>query len=58
VRYSVRRLNGVAFSAPWDRRDVGINTRKDDRDLLEEVNKHMVAMKAEGFLKRLEEKWF
>lgn len=58
VRYNVRRLKGVAYSSPWDHRDVGINTRKEDQDLLEEINKHMAAMKADGFMKKLEEKWF
>jgi polar amino acid transport system substrate-binding protein len=58
VRHSVKKLKGVAYSEPWDHRDVGVNTRKDDKDLLAEINKHMSAMEADGTMKKLVEKWF
>ena len=58
VRHSVKKLKGVEYSQPWDHRDVGINTRKDDKDLLAEVNKHMKAMEADGTMKKLVDKWF
>lgn len=58
VRYNVRRLKGLGMTASWDTRDVGINTRKEDADLMAEINKHMRALKAEGFFDKLTEKWF
>jgi len=58
VRHSVKKLKDVAFSEPWDHRDVGINTRKEDKDLLAEINKHMAAMEADGTMKKLVDKWF
>jgi polar amino acid transport system substrate-binding protein len=58
VRHSVKKLKDIAYSEPWDHRDVGINTRKDDKDLLAEINKHMAAMEADGTMKKLVDKWF
>lgn len=58
VRHSVKMLKDVAYSEPWDHRDVGINTRKEDKDLLAEINKHMAAMEADGTMKKLVDKWF
>ena len=42
----------------WKRRAVGINARKEDADLMAWIDKHLSAMKNEGFLKRLDKKWF
>jgi len=58
VRYNVRRLKGLGMTGSWDTRDVGINTRKDDQALMDEINKHMKALKAEGFFEKLTDKWF
>jgi ABC-type amino acid transport substrate-binding protein len=58
VRYNVRRLKGLGMTGSWDTRDVGINTRKEDADLMAEINKHMHALKAEGYFEKLTDKWF
>jgi ABC-type amino acid transport substrate-binding protein len=58
VRYNIRRMKGLGMTSAWDSREVGINTRKEDTDLLAEINKHMRAMKAEGFFDKLMDKWF
>jgi ABC-type amino acid transport substrate-binding protein len=58
VRYNARRIQGVAYSAAWDSREVGINTRNNDQDFMDEINLHMGAMKADGTLKKIEDKWF
>jgi ABC-type amino acid transport substrate-binding protein len=42
----------------WDSRVVGINTRLDDKELMAEINKHLLDLKKEGFLAKLEAKWF
>ena len=39
-------------------RVVGINTRKEDADLLAEINKHLEAMQKDGFFGKLDQKWF
>lgn len=58
VRYNVRRMTDVAYSTPWDSREVGINTRNSDQDFMDEINRHMRAMKSDGSLKKIEDKWF
>lgn len=58
VRYNVRRMTDVGYTAAWDSREVGINTRNSDQDLMDEINRHMRAMKSDGSLKKIEDKWF
>jgi ABC-type amino acid transport substrate-binding protein len=59
VRYNVfRRGNKLQIVGPWDTRDVGINTRKEDTALLAEINRHLADLKREGFLDKLDAKWF
>lgn len=59
VRYNAaRRPSKLAVSETWDKRDVGINTRMDDTRLLEAVNAVLADLKREGFLDKLDAKWF
>ncbi|MGQ9369280.1 transporter substrate-binding domain-containing protein [Azospirillum sp. ST 5-10] len=58
VKYAARAMPTLHTSPVWDGREVGINTRKDDADLMAEIDKHLAALKAEGFLDTLEAKWF
>lgn len=59
VRYNaIRRPSKLEVSETWDKRDVGINTRMDDPRLLEAVNAVMSDLKREGFLAKLDAKWF
>ncbi len=58
LRYSAKDIKGFKTTAVWDTRVVGINTRKDDVDLMKEINKHLEAMKQDGTLTKLDQKWF
>jgi len=59
IRYNAnRRPSQLEVSPTWDSRDVGINTRKEDQELLAEINRIMADLKQEGFLQRLDAKWF
>ena len=58
LRYAVRNDAGFRQTEVWDSRVVGINTRLEDKELMAEINKHLTALKQEGFLAKLEAKWF
>jgi ABC-type amino acid transport substrate-binding protein len=58
LRYSVRNDSGFRYTGVWDTRVVGINARLEDKDLLAEINRHLADLKREGFLAKLETKWF
>jgi ABC-type amino acid transport substrate-binding protein len=59
IKYNVvRRGNKLGIVGPWDTREVGINTRQDDAALMETINKLLADLKAEGFLAKLDAKWF
>ena len=58
LRYNAKGIGGLVSTEVWDKRVVGINTRKEDADLMAEINRHLEAMMKEGVLKRLDEKWF
>jgi polar amino acid transport system substrate-binding protein len=58
LRYAVRNDSGFRYTAVWDTRVVGINTRLEDKELLAEINRHLGDLKREGFLAKLETKWF
>jgi ABC-type amino acid transport substrate-binding protein len=58
LRYAVRNDPGFRYTAVWDTRVVGINTRLEDKELLAEINRHLRDLKNEGLLARLEAKWF
>jgi ABC-type amino acid transport substrate-binding protein len=45
-------------SETWDSRIQAANTRKEDKDLLEEINTHLLAMKKDGTYNKLVSKWF
>ena len=58
LRYAVRNDPGFRYTAVWDTRVVGINARLEDKELLAEINRHLADLKREGFLAKLETKWF
>jgi len=60
LRYNLSKSNkaGLKVSGIWDARDVGINTRLADKDLMAEINRHLAAMLTDGFIKGLDTKWF
>lgn len=59
IAYNVaRRGNKVNVTGNFDSRIIGMNTRKDDVNLMKELNKHIADMKRDGFLKKIDVKWF
>jgi len=58
MRYIMRNMPSLKLSETWDSRIQAANTRKEDKDLLEEINKHLVAMKKDGTYNKLVRKWF
>ena len=59
VRYNAsRRGNKLAIAGPWTSTDVGINVRLEDTALMAEINRQLEALKTEGFLAKLDQKWF
>lgn len=58
LRHNTKNDAGIVTTSVWDERNVGINARKDDTALMAEINKHLAAMKAEGFLAANDKKWF
>jgi len=58
LRYAVRNDASFRQTEVWDSRVVGINTRLEDKELMAEINKHLLDLKQEGFLAKLEAKWF
>lgn len=58
LRHNAKGAKGVQVTEVWDKRVVGINTRKEDTALLAEINQHLEAMIKEGVLAKLDQKWF
>ncbi len=58
IKYNLKGLKGLDVTDVWVSRVVGINTRKEDADLLAQINKHLADLKKEGYLDKLTQKWF
>ncbi len=58
MRYIMRSMPSLTVTDIWDKRIQGANTRLEDKDLLEEINKHLRAMKSDGTYGKLVAKWF
>ena len=60
LRYNLAKSNkaGLKVSGLWDSRDVGINTRLGDQALMAEINRQLAAMHQDGFLGKLDARWF
>lgn len=58
LRHNAKGAKGIRVTPVWDKRVLGINTHKEDADLLAEINKHLQAMQKDGFLAKLDRKWF
>ena len=58
MRYIMRNTPALKSSATWDNRIQAANTRLEDKDLLDEVNKHILATKKDGTYEKLVVKWF
>lgn len=58
IKYNSRSFANIEFTPVWDKRELGFNTRKEDGDLLAVLNENIEALRKEGFLDRLDKKWF
>lgn len=58
IKYNLRNIPGMATTAVWKSSVVGINTRKEDTALLAEINRQLGALEKDGFLAKLDKKWF
>ena len=58
LRYNTKNDPSITVTETWNQSDVGINARLEDTALMDEINKHLAAMKADGFLAQLDKKWF
>ena len=58
MRYIMRNMPTLKASEIWDSRIQAANTRKQDKDLLDEINKHLSSMRKDGTYDKLVSKWF
>jgi ABC-type amino acid transport substrate-binding protein len=58
MRYAMRTMPFDLSHEVWDSRIVGINTRHEDKDLMAEINQHLLAMKKDGTYDKLIAEWF
>jgi ABC-type amino acid transport substrate-binding protein len=58
IKYNLRGMAGIGTTGVWKSSAVGINTRKEDADLLAEINRQLDALKNDGLLEKLDKKWF
>jgi polar amino acid transport system substrate-binding protein len=58
IKYNMKGLKGIEVTTAWNDSSVGINARKQDTDLMAEIDRQLAALKAEGFLDKLDKKWF
>jgi polar amino acid transport system substrate-binding protein len=58
LRYNTKNDPSITTTATWSQSYVGINARMEDTALIAEINKQLTAMKADGFMAKLDAKWF
>ena len=59
IKYNVaKRHDGLRIAGPWDKREVCIKTRLDDKAPMAQINKELAVLRANGFLKKLDKKRF
>lgn len=59
ISFNVKqRGSKVKVTGNFDSRIIGMNARKSDTALLKELNRHIADMKKDGYLKKLDLKWF
>lgn len=58
IRYNLKGLSGMEVTGIWRTAVIAVGLRKEDEDLKVEINKHLAALKQEGFLEALDKKWF
>jgi ABC-type amino acid transport substrate-binding protein len=58
IRYNMKGLPGLEVTKVWRTAVIAVGIRKEDEDLKAEINKHLAALKQEGFLASLDKKWF
>lgn len=59
IRYNMKGLSdGLELTKVWRTAVIAVGIRKEDDDLRVEINKHLADLKKEGFLDKLDKKWF
>ena len=58
LKYQSKQLKDLVVTSGWEKFSVGIGARKDDPVMVAALNKTLAAMKADGFMKQLDTKWF
>jgi ABC-type amino acid transport substrate-binding protein len=59
IKYNdLKRGDKLKIAGPWDHRVVGINTRLGDTALMAAIDQQLTSLRASGFLKELDKKWF
>lgn len=58
IKYNMKGMKDLEVTDIWSDSTVGINTRKEDAKLMAEINRHLADLKKEGFLQKLDNKWF
>lgn len=58
LKHQSKDMKGLTVTSGWEQRVVGIAVRKEDTDNAAVLNKTLAAMKADGFMKKLDAKWF
>jgi polar amino acid transport system substrate-binding protein len=58
IRYNMKGLSGMEVTGVWRTAVIAVGLRKEDDDLKVEINKHLAALKQEGFLEALDKRWF
>ncbi len=58
LQHQSKDMKNLTVTPAWEKRMAGIAVRKEDTEMAAALNKTLASMKADGFMKKLEEKWF
>jgi ABC-type amino acid transport substrate-binding protein len=58
LEHQTKDMKGLAVTSAWEQRMAGIALRKEDTEMAAAINKVIGELKAEGFLKKLGDKWY
>lgn len=58
LKHQIKDMKGLTVTSAWEQRVAGIAVRKEDTETAAVLNKTLAAMKADGFMKKLDAKWF
>lgn len=58
LRYNIKSYPQLKVTPVWDERTAGIAVRQGETALAQEINKALTSMKSDGFMKKIDAKWF